>query len=139
MPNQPTKKLFVIGWNSNQNCMKDKTEYNYNLMRTKILWIKDEYLTWILCGRKTVEVRVGYSNITRLQPGDQLLLNEVHPYTIRRISRYASFSEMLEHESPNTIAPGAPPDELLAKLKEIYPPEKEALGVTALEIEPALL
>ena len=32
-------------------------------MRTKTLWIKDEYLRLILTGLKTVEVRVGYSNI----------------------------------------------------------------------------
>ena len=32
-------------------------------MRTKTLWIKDEYLQLILAGRKTIEVRVGYSNI----------------------------------------------------------------------------
>lgn len=33
-------------------------------MRTKTLWIKDEYFQQILSGRKTVEARVGYSNIT---------------------------------------------------------------------------
>ena len=55
-------------------------------MHMKTLWIKDEYLQLILAGCKTIEVRVGYSNIE--------------------------------------------------KLHAIYPPEKEALGVAALEIEP---
>jgi len=105
-------------------------------MHTKTLWIKDEYLQLILDGRKTVEVRVGYSNITRLQAGDRLLLNDQHPFVIRRIGRYASFEELLEHEDPAAIAPSVPPDELLERLRAIYPPEKESLGVVALEMVP---
>jgi ASC-1-like (ASCH) protein len=104
-------------------------------VRTKTLWIKDEYLDWILAGRKTVEVRVAYSNITRLQPGDRLLLNGCHPVAIRRISRYASFEELLAQEDPASIDPDLPPSELLPALRAIYPVEKEALGVVALEVE----
>jgi ASC-1-like (ASCH) protein len=105
-------------------------------MRAKTLWIKDEYLGPVLAGRKTVEVRVGYSNITRLQVGDRLLLNDQHPFVIRRIGRYASFEELLAHEDAASVAPDVPPGQLLEKLRAIYPPEKEALGVVALEIEP---
>lgn len=105
-------------------------------MRTKTLWVKDEYLQLILAGRKTVEVRVGYNNITRLQVGDQLLLNGQHPFVIRRIGHYASFEELLAHEDAASIAPDVPPGQLLEMLHAIYPPEKEALGVVALEIEP---
>jgi sulfoxide reductase heme-binding subunit YedZ len=105
-------------------------------MRTKTLWIKDEYLRLILAGRKTIEVRVGYSNITRLQVGDRLLLNDQHPFVIRRIGRYASFEELLAHEDAASIAPDVPPEQLLKGLRAIYPSQKEALGVVALEIEP---
>jgi len=105
-------------------------------MRTKTLWIKDEYLQHILAGRKTVEVRVGYSNITRLQASDRLLLNDQHPFVIRRIGRYASFEELLVHEDAASIAPDVSPGQLLERLRAIYPSEKEALGVVALEIEP---
>jgi len=105
-------------------------------MRTKTLWIKEEYLRHILAGQKTVEVRVGYSNITRLQAGDRLLLNERHPFIIRRVGRYASFEELLAHEDAASIVPDIPPGRLLEKIRAIYPPEKEALGVVALEIEP---
>ena len=103
----------------------------------KTLWIKDAYLAEILAGRKTVEVRVAYSNITRLQVGDSLLLNEEHHYTIRRIGRYADFAALLAQEDPASIAPGVPPAELLARMRAVYPPEKEALGAVALEIAPA--
>jgi len=105
-------------------------------MRTKTLWIKDEYLQLILAGRKTVEIHVAYSNIARLQVGDRLLLNEQYPFIIQRIGRYASFEELLSHEDAASIAPDVPPDQLLERLRGIYPPEKEALGVVALEIEP---
>ena len=104
-------------------------------MRTKALWIKDEYLWLILAGRKTIEVRVGYSNIKRLQVGDRLLLNDQHPFVIRRVGRYASFEELLAYEDAVSIAPDVPPGQLLEKLRAIYPPAKESLGVVALEIE----
>jgi ASC-1-like (ASCH) protein len=106
-------------------------------MHTKTLWIKEAYLAAILEGRKTVEVRVAYANIARLGVGDGLLLNDVHPYVIRRIGRYRNFEELLAHEDPNSIAPGLSVEELRAALREIYPPEKEALGVVALEIAEA--
>jgi putative hydrolase of the HAD superfamily len=106
------------------------------------MWIRESYLAQILDGRKTIEVRVGYDNIRRLRPGDRLKLNERHMAVIRRIGRYDSFEELLAHEDPAAIAPdlastsgqGEAPDELLATLRQIYPPEKESLGVVALEI-----
>jgi len=103
--------------------------------REKVLWIRPPYLEQILSGRKTVEVRVAYSNIVRLETGDILRLNDQVRMRIRRIARYADFAEMLRHEDPAAIAPDLPPEALLPALREIYPPEKEALGVVALELE----
>jgi len=105
-------------------------------MRTKTLWIRDEYLQQILEGRKTIEVRVAYKNVARLQPGDRLLLNDRHPYQVRRVGRYADFDELLAREDAAAIAPGLAADELLSTLRTLYPPEKERLGVVALEIVP---
>jgi ASC-1-like (ASCH) protein len=102
--------------------------------RIKVLWIKDEYLDQILSGRKTVEIRVGYSNIARLRPGDLLRLNDQHLAHIRRVSTYRNFEELLMHEDPLAIAPALPPSQLLEEIRAIYPAEKEALGVVALEV-----
>ena len=55
-----------------------------------------------------------------------------------RIGRYADFSGLLASEDPATIAPDLTRDALLVALRLIYPPDKEALGVVALEIEPLL-
>jgi ASC-1-like (ASCH) protein len=108
------------------------------MARTKTLWLKEEYLQQILSGRKTVEVRVAYANIARLQPGDLLLLNERHRYVISAIRRYENFDTLVAAEEPVTIAPDLPTREaLLAACRAIYPSEKEALGVVALEIAPA--
>jgi ASC-1-like (ASCH) protein len=107
------------------------------MSRLKTLWIKDEYLQQILSGRKTVELRVAYSNIARLQPGDVLLFNDQHRYVITDIRRYPDFEAMVVAENPRTIAPDLPGRQaLLEACRAIYPPEKEALGVVALEIAP---
>ncbi|MBL7202303.1 MAG: ASCH domain-containing protein [Anaerolineae bacterium] len=105
-------------------------------MRTKTLWIHSEYLAQILDGQKTIEVRVGYTNVSRLEPGDRLLLNGRYPFIIRRVGRYVSFDELLAHEDAALIAPGLARPALLSALRTLYPPEKEALGAVALEIEP---
>jgi ASC-1-like (ASCH) protein len=105
-------------------------------MRTKTLWVQPEYLESILSGRKTIEVRVGYSNIRRLQVGDLLLLNGVHPYRIARVGRYLDFDTLLATEDPAAIAPDLSPNDLLVALRRIYPPDKEALGVIALFVVP---
>jgi ASC-1-like (ASCH) protein len=103
--------------------------------RTKTLWIKDEYLQQILDGRKTVEVRVAYSNIVRLEPGDILLLNDQYRCAITDIRRYPDFDALVAAEDAAAIAPElAGREALLAACRAIYPPEKEALGVVALEI-----
>ncbi len=106
-------------------------------MRTKTLWIKEAYLQQIREGRKTVEVRVAYENISRLQVGDRLLLNDRYPYIVRRIGRYADFDALLAGEDPAAIAPDTAPEKLLGQIRAIYPEQKEALGAIALEIEPA--
>jgi PAS domain S-box-containing protein len=104
-------------------------------MRTKTLWIKDEYLQQILDGKKTIEVRVGYGNMLRLAPGDHLMLNDRHLFCIKRIGRYASFTALLAQENHQSIAPELTSAELEAALHAIYPPEKESLGVIALELQ----
>ncbi|MBI5303325.1 MAG: hypothetical protein HY868_14415 [Chloroflexi bacterium] len=103
---------------------------------TKTLWLKDAYLQMILAGCKTIKVRVAYSNIARLQVGDQLRLNGQHTFVITRIARYASFDELRAREDVDAIAPGFSHEELGATLRALYPREKESLGVVALEIIP---
>ena len=103
-------------------------------MRTKTLWVRPEYLASILNGEKTIEVRVAYSNIARLQAGDRLLLNDRYPFIIQAVHRYQDFEQLLANESPQAIAPGLARDDLLLALRALYPPDKELLGAVALHI-----
>ena len=105
-------------------------------MRTKTLWIKEEYLGLILSGKKDVEVRVGYPNISRLRAGDVLLLNGLHSFEITRVDHYEGHEALLECEDADRIAPGMSIEGLLVALRDVYPPDKEALGVVALELRP---
>jgi HAD superfamily hydrolase (TIGR01662 family) len=104
--------------------------------RPKVLWVREPYLSQILAGRKTVEVRAGYKNIRRLQPGDWLKLNDRYLAKVARVGRYASFEELLAREDAAAVAPDLTPQELLDALRALYPPEKEALGAVALELVP---
>lgn len=102
--------------------------------------IRREYLKLITDGVKTVEVRVGYPRMRTIQPGQELTFvsgDQRVPTTVRRVTEYSSFEEMLSHEDARSIGGdlGESPEELLAVIRGIYPPEKERLGVLAIEIE----
>ena len=108
-------------------------------MRT--MRIKRQNFDAIVAGRKTLEIRVGYSSIKRLSPGDYLRLesgNASQVLRIKAIRTYDSFSEMLDNEPLSQIMPGVG-DELVALriLQGIYPSDRERLGVYAIEVTKA--
>ncbi len=63
--------------------------------------------------------------------GEQVVVTQV-----KRVTEYASFDDMLAHEDPRSIGGdlGESREELLSVIRSIYPPEKEQLGVLAIEI-----
>jgi ASC-1-like (ASCH) protein len=86
----------------------------------------------------TPQTQWGYSNIARLETGDVLLLNDQYAYVITAVRRYPDFEAMVAAENLAAVAPDLPDRKsLLAACRAIYPPEKEALGVVALQIAPA--
>lgn len=101
--------------------------------------IKRPYYDAIGRGTKTIEVRVGYTNIKRVQAGEEIQLvtwDTSRTINVKDVRRYGSFAEMLEHEPWQQIAPDARSKEhVLQILQRIYPPAKEQLGVYAFEIE----
>jgi ASC-1-like (ASCH) protein len=103
--------------------------------KAKVLWIRDEFVQQILAGKKTIEVRVGYSNIRRLQAGQFVRVNDQYLFRLVRVTFYPDFVTLLAHEDPALIAPDLAPEGLLAAVRGIYPAEKEALGAVALELE----
>ena len=102
--------------------------------------IRKEYLKLIIDGVKTVEVRVGYPRMRSIQPGQELTFvsgDQRVPTTVKRVTEYPSFEEMLGREDARSIGGdlGESRENLLAVIRNIYPPEKERLGVLAIEIE----
>lgn len=105
----------------------------------RMMRVKQKFLDFIKSGRKTLEVRVGYDSIKTVKPGERVSFcsrEESEVVRIKDVRKYGSFEAMLEHESPERIVPGKDVASLLRLLRDIYPPDRERLGVVVLEIEP---
>lgn len=104
--------------------------------------IRKPYFDLISQGIKTIEVRVGYPKIRKITTGDLLRFTSgdaAMRTRVTHIAEYASFEEMLDAEDDAAIgAESMTHDELLTVIRDIYPPEKEALGVFAIHIEPLM-
>ncbi|GLF97712.1 ASCH domain-containing protein [Streptomyces yaizuensis] len=106
--------------------------------RDHSLTIRKPYFDLIASGAKTTEVRVGYPKIRRIAAGDTLTIiyaDESVTTRITAVNEYESFAAMLDTEDPSAIGgPDMTHDQLVAAIRAIYPPEKEALGVFALHL-----
>jgi ASC-1-like (ASCH) protein/ribosomal protein S18 acetylase RimI-like enzyme len=102
--------------------------------------VKPRFINLIRSGRKSLEVRVGYDNINRIQVGERIRFVS-HESTldvrVNSIRRYPSIAQLLNKEAWEKIAPDLSSKEAVFQLlKNIYPPERENLGMVALEIVP---
>ena len=96
------------------------------------------YFDLVSSGRKTIEVRVQYANLRNLGPGQYIRFacgKDDCLTRVVRVARYTSFEEMLDTEGPANVNPDSPREEQLTNIRRIYGPEKEALGVLAIQIE----
>ena len=102
--------------------------------------LKKEFFRHITSGRKTLEVRVAHRNIRSIQAGDTIRFvsgKDEQIVSVQAVRHYAGHLDMIEAEDHTKIAPHlASRDELLAVLQQMYPPEKEQLGVIVLQIRP---
>ncbi|MGH3937370.1 MAG: ASCH domain-containing protein [Pseudonocardiaceae bacterium] len=108
------------------------------VVRAHDMGIYKRYFDLIATGRKTTEIRVNDSSRKKIKEdslirfrcqGDEVLTR------VTRVARYATFDEMFAHESVASVNPLATRYEQLANIRQIYPPEREALGVVAIGIE----
>ncbi|WP_455355431.1 NUDIX domain-containing protein [Streptomyces sp. SYSU K217416] len=98
------------------------------------------YYRQVEAGRKTIEVRVAAPNKRNIGVGDTVVFHDRDTgrdldVIVQRITPYPSFVDLLRSEDTARIDPDGPPGELLANLRSIYPPAKEALGVLALAFD----
>ena len=108
------------------------------MSRAHEMGIYKRYFDLIATGRKTTEIRVNDTRHRDIKEGalirfrcqdDQVLTR------VTRTARYDTFDEMFDHEEVAAINPLATRDEQLANIRQIYPPERETLGVLAIGIE----
>lgn len=105
------------------------------IMRT--MRLKKKYLDLMRSGDKTLEVRVGYNNIKKVRVGDQVAFLSRDDRLIKeivRVGRYKSFAEMLKIEDYRKILPDMNLLEVKSMLAEIYPKNKEQLGIIVFEV-----
>jgi ASC-1-like (ASCH) protein/GNAT superfamily N-acetyltransferase len=101
------------------------------------LRIQNRYLSMIKRKQKTLEIRVAYDHIKKIKPGDRIKLVSDSDQTIRRVRdvrHYPRLDRMLEHEDVGQALPGLEASEALQRLREIYPPDKEKLGIVVLDL-----
>jgi ASC-1-like (ASCH) protein/GNAT superfamily N-acetyltransferase len=101
------------------------------------LRIHDRYLAMIKSGQKKLEIRVAYEHIKKIRRGDLIKLVSNSDQAVRRVRevrRYASLEQMLKCENIDHALPGLKRDEALQRLREIYPPQKERLGIVVLDL-----
>ncbi|MEV8391886.1 MULTISPECIES: ASCH domain-containing protein [unclassified Streptomyces] len=98
------------------------------------------YFDLVASGRKTIEVRVRYPRLKELAAGHVIRFrikgtDESCDVLVKRVTFYDDFDALLDGEGPSTVNPTSTREEQLANIRRIYPPEKEALGALAIEIE----
>ncbi|MBU1721879.1 ASCH domain-containing protein [Patescibacteria group bacterium] len=92
----------------------------------------------IVEGTKTVEVRVAYSSLLRIQRGDTvrfLCKQRSCDRRVVRVSKYNNFREMLANEDVQKINPYRSAEQQLRNIRKIFPPNKERLGVLVFQLE----
>ncbi len=100
--------------------------------------IYKRYFDLIAAGAKTTEIRVNDSSRAKLTVGSLIRFrcrDEEVLTRVTRLNRYPDFDAMFDHESPSSVNPTATREEQLANIRQIYPPEREAIGVVAIGIE----
>jgi ASC-1-like (ASCH) protein len=98
-----------------------------------------QYFELVAVGRKTIEVRVKYPRLANLAPGDRIRFHikdteETCDVAVLRVAEYSTFEDMIDTEGAANVNPSADRAQQLANIRSIYGPEKEALGVLAIEI-----
>ena len=137
--------LQRLGWKLNAvmpsaYCLGVITQqWSFNIGETtmRTMRIKQRFYDFILSGKKTLEVRVGYSAINSIKVGEHIRLmtsTESSEVKVKNIRQYKTFEEMLKIETWNSIAPDAKScEEVFSLLKQIYSTQKEKLGVVVFE------
>jgi len=120
-----------------ERLMKSMPIISEEARRAREMSIYRKYFDMIARGDKTIEIRVGYSSMRRIQPKQLIRFTSQDDSCFTRVVRiteYRSFEELLAKEDHTKINPQVSREELLKDLRRIFPSDREALGVLAIEL-----
>lgn len=105
--------------------------------RRHVWRIKKQYFHQLKSGEKSLEIRVGYPQIKKVHQGDTITFENYGPneFDVKRVTVYDNFKELLEDEGVDRVLPGMTFKGALHALQDIYPRDKESLGVYAFELK----
>ncbi|MBU6532175.1 ASCH domain-containing protein [Streptomyces sp. NPDC057245] len=108
--------------------------------RVHELHLYREYFDLVAAGAKTIEVRVKHPHLADLAAGDTIRFrvkgtDETCEVKVERVTEYPDFEALLDSEGPANVNPTTTRDRQLANIRAIYPPEKEALGALAIQMQ----
>lgn len=106
--------------------------------RVRAMRIFRKYFQLIANGKKTIEIRVGYSSMRNISAGQYLKFvcqDDECLTKVIRVKEYKSFDELFENEDYQKINPHLTAQEQLDEIRKIFPSDKEKLGVLAIEVE----
>lgn len=95
------------------------------------------YIDRVASGVKTVEIRVLDKKRSGIRVGDLVVFANGEtelPMTVEAVNVYESFPDAYRAEDPASINPSMSVNDQIVGLREMYPPEREALGVVALHL-----
>ncbi|MEU6347035.1 ASCH domain-containing protein [Streptomyces sp. NPDC046977] len=109
-------------------------------VRVRELNLYRRYFDLVAAGRKSIEVRVRYPHLADLAAGEVIRFRikgteESCDVLVKRVTAYDDFEALLDGEGAANVNPTASRDEQLANIRAIYPPEKEAFGALAIEMQ----
>jgi ASC-1-like (ASCH) protein len=82
---------------------------------------------------------VNYDSVKSIQAGERIRFasrDDSQVVLVKAVRNYPSFSEMAAVENLGHVVPGQSNAEVLKTLREIYPPDRERLGVVVLDVQP---
>jgi ASC-1-like (ASCH) protein len=127
-----------FSYNEINRLMQEQSPESLLEQRARPIRIYRKYFELIAKGTKTIEIRVGYSSMMRIKPGQLLKFvcqDDAAMTEVLAVRQYKTFDALFDAEDYSRINPGLSKEEQLSEVRKIFPRDKEAMGVLAIEVK----
>ena len=108
-----------------------------NSKKDRVMRIYKRFFIMLKEGTKTIEIRVAYPGMKKIKAGVVIRFN--NDYSCRmlviRVAKYENFDDMFQNEDAGKINPYQSVKEQLREIRQIFPTNKEKIGVIAFEMK----